>query len=492
MPFIKKLVSTLVLGVLACCVVRRGCGPAASTLDDALFRIPEVAGRIVPVRDADGDGIGDLMIERGSRRGASDRIDLVSSRTGATIRTVWRGSDGRPMPEVWTSGGDIDGDGSSDLLLGFPGFDDETGRVVIVSGRRSGEVLMELRGTHAHDRFGFQLAFLGDVDGDGRDDFAVSAIQYNSRFKDWFDQPVTYWRSVNDEHGNHAYAVFADGSQIEVRANWQAHMQLRSSSPGYVTARSGRDGTEIWRVNGEIRGHGFGTSMRAIEDFDYDHKTDVLVQSDLKSDEPYWALSGATGRRIARFDHGSGPAGTVGDVDGDGVPDFFFDEQDEDFIGRCRSVRIVSGTSRKSLFTLPYPDMWDEYEVTVPVGDIDGDGVPDIALGGPNFNLPGMLESRGYCPWFDPYLGRLSLDQALFLVSSPWNSFTWESGAAIVYSGRTRRAILGVWAPPGSRKGLGLEVTALPDVNGDGCADLVVTDEDTAYVFAGPGPAKKR
>jgi hypothetical protein len=491
MPLIKRLAVALVLGGLACCVVRRGCGPAASTLNDALFQIPEVAGRIVLVRDADGDGIGDLMIERGVQRGFSDRIDLVSSRSGTTIRTLWRESDSQPMADVWTSGGDVDGDGVSDLLLGFPGFNDETGRVVIVSGR-TGEVILKFSGTHAHDRLGSDLAFLGDVDGDGRDDFAVSAVQYDSSFSDWFAQPVASWKSVHDEHGNHDCAVFADGSRIDVRANWQARMRLRSISPGYVAARSGGDGREIWRVNGEIRGHGFGTSMRAIADFDYDHKMDVLVQSDLKSDEPYWVLSGATGRKIARFEHGSGPAGTVGDVDGDGVPDFFFDQQDEHFIGRCHAVQIVSGTSRKKLLELPYPDFWDEYEVTVPLGDIDGDGVPDIALGGPNFNLPGMMEGRGYCPWFDPYLGRMSLDQALFVESRPWCSFTWESGAAVVYSGRTHHAIFGVWAPPGSRKGLGLEVTALPDINGDGCPDIIVSDEDTAYVFAGPGPAKKK
>jgi len=490
MPRLKRIVATLAIAALALGMIRRGCGPAASTLNDALFQIPEVSGKIVLVGDIDGDGLGDLMIERGIARSGSDRIDLVSSRSGSTIRTLWRESDSRPMPDVWTGGGDVDGDGVSDLVLGFPRSDDETGRIVVVSGK-SGDVLLEMRGTQAHERFGSTLAFLGDVDGDGRDDFAVSALQYDSSFKDWFAQPVTSWTTIADEHGSHRCAVFADGSQVELRANWQARMRLRSASPGYVTARSGRDGTEIWRVNGDVRGHGFGTSMRAIDDFDYDHKIDLLVQNDLKSDEPYWVLSGATGRRIARFDHGSGPAGTVGDVDGDGVSDFFFDEQDDDLIGRCRNVHIVSGTSRKRLFDLPYPDMWDEYEVTVPVGDIDGDGVPDIALGGPNFNLPGMMEGRGYCPWFDPYLGTMSLDQALVISSKPWDAGTWESGAAIVYSGRTHRAIFGVWAPPGSRKGLGLEVTALPDINGDGSLDLIVCDENTAYVFSGPGPAKK-
>jgi hypothetical protein len=233
--------------------------------------------------------------------------------------------------------------------------------------------------------------------------------------------------------------------------------------------------------------------VRAVADLDYDHRMDLLVRSDLKSDEPCWVLSGATGRKIARFEHASGRAGSVGDVDGDGVPDFFFDAPEGEHHAGSGCVRVMSGTSRKSLFALPYLDMWDEYEMTVPVGDIDGDGIQDIALGEPNYNLPGMLEGRhGYLFWNDPYLGRLSLEQARWFASRPWCAFTWESGVAVVYSGRTHQAIFGVWAPPGSRKGLGLEVAALPDINGDGCPDIIVSDEDTAYVFAGPGPAKSK
>ncbi|MFC6153566.1 VCBS repeat-containing protein [Nocardioides yefusunii] len=97
--------------------------------------------------------------------------------------------------------GDLDGDGRDDLLVGAPGVDvpDASGRLVadtgaayVLAGRAGGAVqeLSDLTAAQGHrvdgtrgdaqaddraSRFGFDVAAVGDVDGNGAADFAVSA-----------------------------------------------------------------------------------------------------------------------------------------------------------------------------------------------------------------------------------------------------------------------------------------------------------------------------
>jgi hypothetical protein len=291
-------------------------------------------------------------------------------------------------------------------------------------------------------------------------------------------------------NGTETDYILAPGEPpVELHAYWQERMRKRSRSPGYVSARSMANGSELWRAAGAIPGFGFGTRVGCVANFGSDRPPDVLVQCDLKADEPALLLSGKTGNELARIPHRLGFAGCLGDVDRDGFPDFYLDREDPNLIGRCNSVEIVSGKTGRHLFDLRYPDMWDEYEVTVPMGDLDGDGVPDIALGAPNFNLKG-IEDHGHTVGLGQFLAFLNLPAAMSIESDPWCSFTWESGCAVVYSGRTREPIFGVWGEPGTREGVGLEVVALPDMNGDGHRDILVADENTAYIFAGPGPTK--
>jgi hypothetical protein len=50
---------------------------------------------------------------------------------------------------------------------------------------------------------------------------------------------------------------------------------------------------------------------------------------------------------------------------------------------------------------------------------------------------------------------------------------------------------MGAFGTPGSFDGLGLQVLGVPDVNDDGCPDLLVAGAESAWIFAGPGSASK-
>jgi hypothetical protein len=468
------------------------------TLDDALFTIPAVTGRVQCVRDCDGDGRDDLVMERGGEHYEPRQIDLVSSDNGRFIRTLWRKAPELLVPDhlvpredaervhrlakegfpvAWDARGDADGDGLPDLVVGFIG-DEGRGRVKVVSGKTT-EALYTLDGEGHLERLGASIAFVGDLDGDGADDFACGAPEANALLP----------RMLGPQDVKRCCKTMEEGER-DARAHTQACLSARSTACGFVSVRSGRTGQELSRFKGTLVGHGFGSVLAAIGDVDGDGAKDLIAQCDPRSAEPVhiWSLRRHTAIRSVRTRFG--PAAPAGDLDADGKPDLVLEELDPNGSkDRMGASHFVSGKTGEQIFELPYPDLWSPYGVTAALGDMDGDGHDDIAFGEPNYNLGRPCDEEQGRKRLD--LAKLTLAQALALESDPWCAFTWESGYAVVHSGKSREVILGVWAPPGSRRGLGLSVTALPDVSGDGHPDLLVTDEGAGYAFAGPGPARK-
>lgn len=151
---------------------------------------------------------------------------------------------------------------------------------------------------------------------------------------------------------------------------------------------------------------------------------------------------------------------------------------------RVGGSQIFSGKTRELLFQHGFPD-WFGHGRTSRVGDLDGDGYADVAIGDSNFHLSGPGD-----PGFKGtpvILEELTLKEALKLPSRPWSAFTPESGCLWIVSGRTREVMLGIYGKPGSREGIGLNTTSVPDVSGDGWPDLVVSGYHWNYVFPGPG-----
>ena len=429
---------------------------APATIDDALFRISGVGGPVVPVSDLDGDGTPDLVVERGNRYKAGGQIEIVSLRSGETIRVLWTSDH----EFVWECGGDVDGDGVPDVLVGIPDpmdADEGSGRIVVVSGADAC-VLRCTPGAASGDRFGASLAFLDDVDGDGCDDYAVGAPQLKGA-------PDVRVRRLPDV--------------IRV--------------PGWVFVYSGRDGSEIWRTAAVPRQIGFGTHIAAIGDLDGDGARDLLAQARPRATAPIVLLSGVSGAAIAHFPHRGWWAGMGGDLDADGVADLYLeggtgldDDPYASGLDRSGSVLFLSGRSREPLFEIPYIDWLEADGGTVSVGDVDGDGYGDFGICTSQFHLPGPGDAHSpesHVLDFE----ELTLDELIRFESDPWCGGS-HSGCALLYSGRSQEVLWGVFGRPGSYRCIGHEMAALPDVSGDGYPDLIVTGNSEAYVFAGPGP----
>jgi hypothetical protein len=135
--------------------------------------------------DVNGDGYGDIvagapttLLASGNLSGAAYLFFGGPSSSLQALKPADRNK--WSIGYAVTGGGDFDGDGFSDLLVGAPGANTSAGLGFVYSGRNFGvtDVPQTLDPTApqlAH--FGSAVAQLGDVDGDGRADFAVGAPQ---------------------------------------------------------------------------------------------------------------------------------------------------------------------------------------------------------------------------------------------------------------------------------------------------------------------------
>ena len=147
--------------------------------------------------DADGDGLPDFAVsateEEASSAGAvfvylSSDANAISSgavaASGYRLRLNGAGTDSRLGSSLGTA--DVDGDGLSDLLIGsLPDDPNATGTVYVVFGRDLPPAAAELQigslagltfvGASAGAKAGTSVEGVGDLDGDGDEEFMVSA-----------------------------------------------------------------------------------------------------------------------------------------------------------------------------------------------------------------------------------------------------------------------------------------------------------------------------
>jgi hypothetical protein len=136
--------------------------------------------------DLNGDGKSDLLI--GSFSGQNAYIFYGSDTIGAaaTPSVTITGPSGAGFGRQFIDVGDIDADGKDDFAISAPTVGN--GRVYIFKGRTTwkatysastdADYIIELDATYAGSFFGASLARLGDFNGDGVDDFAVGAFGY--------------------------------------------------------------------------------------------------------------------------------------------------------------------------------------------------------------------------------------------------------------------------------------------------------------------------
>ena len=343
--------------------------PLAEYSGDPAYNIPppggcfpgggcgETFGFAVLLTDLDGDSISEFIVGApggwavfGGNLMAVGRLVLVDY--GSAPLTYFPPVAGSQFGQVLADGGDLDADGFEDLLVSSPGYDipgagfGNTGAAWALAGPGLGTVIQFIPGVQGGELFGGTpndggLAGLGDMNGDGFEDWAVAAPQrYNG-------------------------ILFA---------------------AGMVQVRSGADGTVLNQWYGTSQFQVLGTKLVALGDVDGDGVGDLAF-----SDNPIAALgnpavptlyvaSGGTGNLLYALSDSSSLGSVrdlarVQDVTGDGRDEIVLSHLPGNSVD---GVSVLSGADGSFVYQTTQPFGTNFGHEVSGGGDLNGDGLGDF------------------------------------------------------------------------------------------------------------------
>lgn len=398
-------------------------GPAARA-QETLFTLTSNAGNFgAPVSgdgDADGDGVPDFIVGSPAADDPTGiqnagAVQVFSGLDGSLLHILYGEQAGNGFGSAVDFIGDVDGDGRSDFAVGSPGFSPQppfvltAGSVYIFSGL-TGARLFRVDSPNGKERFGQSVAGVGDVDGDAVPDVAAGmSCSGCSSFKggavrvisgsngsiirlDFFPGPALLQLGYDVGAAGDANA---DGTPDVVASAVLGGATVPAAGDVYVY--DGGNFSNISMSSGDDPLDAYGASVGPAGDSDGDGFDDVVVGDTGDSNDGGATFPGSA--TVVRGQNGTTIRKVWGvedfslfgqsvdgdfDVDGDDVPDFAVGAPFQD-VGAAANkgvLHVFSGASGVELFTLGGDNVDDSFSTDVHgAGDVDGDGREDLIVG---------------------------------------------------------------------------------------------------------------
>lgn len=495
--------------------------------------------------DVNGDGYSDVLVGSPNWNtpfASAGRAQLfLGSASGISITAAWTYQGAQANDSLGfsvSSAGDVNGDGFSDVAIGAPGRTSGRGAVLVFTGAAGGlgaTPAYTLTGNNQNGcKFGWSVALAGDVNGDGYSDLVVGAPRYNTSgaaqgkaycYHGAAASLTLGWSfpgtPLNAQLGFSvagAGDLNGDGySDVAIGAPYQLKSPGLTNS-GAVHLFKGNTGTGLSAAASSVQqpassNANFGYSLSTAGDMNGDGYADLVAGSPGASSGNGMAyvftgslaaalvnatpisLSGASTERLGQS------VGLAGDVNGDGYADVvigcpnFSSGRGRAYVYRGDASLLLDNAHKYLTFSgVTAADQTGAAVFTA--GDVDGDGISDLAVGIPGqggtgavkvfyggsdlltssaqWSLLGTLnyESLGECV---ASAGDVNADgYADVLVGAP-SGPTSPGTARLFMGGPTGLSPTPAWTGTGAMdQQYGQAVASAGDVNGDGYGDVLV------------------
>lgn len=351
------------------------------------------------IPDVNGDGITDMILTApGNDAGGSGagRVYVHSGATGEELFFATGGGAGWSFGHDATAAGDANGDMVPDFIVGAPGSG--AGRAVLCSGADGSQIHL-FTGEAGGDQFGYRVHGGGDYDGDGTGDFVIGARLNDangaSAGRAYVYSGADY--SLIDAIDGEAGDMFGSGvwmvGDVSQPPDGRCDIVVGAMNGGptsgglaYVYGWNGADSTLIHTLAPSGSSINFGQwFMNGGFDVDNDGTPDVYV-NDFPSNRAH-IFSGATGAIIWELD-GAGEGGGFGigriieDINGDGHADMIMASWASN-VGATGAGKafIYSGIDGSIMHTYTHTVAGANFGFDANgMGDVDGDGVYDFLV----------------------------------------------------------------------------------------------------------------